>query len=342
MKSASKTTCTHRQKSSQVHHAIKSLYPNEGGRPTALPDSPATQVEKAASLLRRRADEGDRQAFFLLGQLYFEEGLYEEAKRVFDSLKEHDPRAMFQMAVMSYDGLGAQSDQAEAVSYMRRVCQWEGPETGSIRQLALYNLGRAYLEGFGVPYSIREAERLWLQAAEEGSPGDGASATAQTNLAMLYCRPEHLDLQKAFFWHSEACGNGSLESQGALGVMFLYGRGVRQDPEAALDCLKEASERGNVYAQAHLVAYYYHRKLYTRAVTLAKRICSYDNIPAIATATECLPEYVDKGVAIALFYYARCLQLGRGVAKDTQQAQLYFIKVGWLTHVYIQTHSHTP
>ena len=112
-------------------------------------DSPATQVEKAASLLRRRADEGDRQAFFLLGQLYFEEvtctspgththtvhthmhiniiqhrsthrilsllwswkGLYEEAKRVFDSLKEHDPRALFQMAVMSYDGLGAQSDQ---------------------------------------------------------------------------------------------------------------------------------------------------------------------------------------------------------------------------------------
>ena len=123
----------------------------------AYVDSPATQVEKAASLLRRRADEGDRQAFFLLGQLYFEEvthvhpqihthththtntriqytgmhinliqhrsthriftlllscnGLYEEAKRVFDSLKAHDPRALFQMAVMRYDGLGAQSDQ---------------------------------------------------------------------------------------------------------------------------------------------------------------------------------------------------------------------------------------
>ena len=45
---------------------------------------------------------------------------------------------------------------------MQRVCQWEGPETGSIRQLALYNLGRAYLEGFGVPYSIREAER-WVK-----------------------------------------------------------------------------------------------------------------------------------------------------------------------------------
>lgn len=78
---------------------------------------------------------------------------------------------------------------------------------------------------------------------------------------------------QAFFWHSEACGNGSLESQGALGIMYLYGQGIQQDPKAAIECLKEAAERGNVYAQAHLAAYYYHRKLYSRAAALAKRYC---------------------------------------------------------------------
>jgi hypothetical protein len=36
-------------------------------------------------------------------------------------------------------------------------------------------------------------------------------------LAFLYSRKLHqemFDVKKAFFWHNEACGNGSLESQG--------------------------------------------------------------------------------------------------------------------------------
>lgn len=33
---------------------------------------------------------------------------------------------------------------------------------------------------------------------------------------MYYSREDSLDLKKAFFWHSEACGNGNLESQGKL------------------------------------------------------------------------------------------------------------------------------
>lgn len=42
----------------------------------------------------------------LLGQ-----GRYEEAERVFDGLKDSDPRALFQLAVMYYDGLGTAMDQ---------------------------------------------------------------------------------------------------------------------------------------------------------------------------------------------------------------------------------------
>ncbi|KAK6298196.1 hypothetical protein J4Q44_G00312510 [Coregonus suidteri] len=137
-------------------------------------------------------------------------------------------------------------------------------------------------------------------------------------------------MPQAFFWHSEACGNGSLESQGALGIMYLYGQGIQQDPKAAMECLKEAAERGSVYAQAYLSAYYYHRKLYSRAAALAKRISNYDDIAAIARVTDCLPEYVTKGVAIALFYYARCLELGKGVPQSKEQAWQYFTKAALL------------
>ena len=76
---------------------------------------------------------------------------------------------------------------------------------------------------------------------------------------------------KAFYWHSEACGNGNLESQGALGLMYFYGQGIRQDTEAALHCLREAAERGNVYAQGNLVEYYYNMKFFTKCVAFSKR-----------------------------------------------------------------------
>ena len=51
-------------------------------------------------------------------------------------------------------------------------------------------------------------------AADDGNPK--ASVKAQTTLGMFYSREDSLDLKKAYFWHNEACGNGSLESQGEI------------------------------------------------------------------------------------------------------------------------------
>ena len=53
--------------------------------------------------------------------------------------------------------------------------------------------------------------------------------------------------------------------------MYEYGIGVKQDADSAYVCLKEASDRGNVYAMGNLVANYYRRKLYTKAADLAAR-----------------------------------------------------------------------
>ncbi|KAJ8311837.1 hypothetical protein KUTeg_010609 [Tegillarca granosa] len=80
---------------------------------------------------------------------------------------------------------------------------------------AQYNIGRAYFQGYGVErQSDKEAEKWWLLAADDGNPK--ASVMAQTVLGMFYSREDSMDLQKAFFWHSEACGNGSVESQGRI------------------------------------------------------------------------------------------------------------------------------
>ncbi|XP_045309771.1 LRP2-binding protein isoform X3 [Leopardus geoffroyi] len=204
----------------------------------------ANLVDKALQLLKERIRRGDAVAYFLRGQLYFEEGWYEEALEQFEEIKEKDHQATYQLGVMYYDGLGTPTDAA-------------------------------------------------------------------------------------FYWHSEACGNGNLESQGALGLMYFYGQGIRQDPEAALQCLREAAERGNVYAQGNLVEYYYKMKFFTKCVTFSKRIADYDevhDIPTIARVTDCLPEFITRGMAMASFYHARCLQLGLGVTKDEATAKHYYSK----------------
>ncbi|KAM9193526.1 LRP2-binding protein [Mergus octosetaceus] len=229
---------------------------------------------------------------------------------------------MYQLGVMHYDGLGTNEDPEKGVEYMKKILNSDSSKARHLKFAAAYNLGRAYYEGCGVKHSTEEAERLWLIAADHGNPK--ASVKAQSTLGMLYSMSALKDLRKSFFWHSEACGNGNLESQGVLGVMYLYGQGIRQNTKAALECLRGAAERGNIYAQGHLVEYYYNRKFYSTAATIAMRTTEDDDIDMLAKMTDCLPTYIAKGVAMAAFYLARCLHLGRGVQQDQAAAKKYY------------------
>ncbi|XP_068043046.1 LRP2-binding protein isoform X2 [Anomalospiza imberbis] len=235
---------------------------------------------------------------------------------------------MYQLGVMYYDGLGTKKDPARGVEYMNKILNSDSPEASHLKFAAAYNLGRAYYEGCGVKHSTEEAERLWLTAADDGNPK--ASVKAQSTLGMLYSMPILKDLKKAFFWHSEACDNGNLESKGALGIMYLYGQGIRRNNKAALECLRKATELGNIYAQGHLVEYYYTRKFYSKAAALAKRTTANDDINMLAKMTDCHPTYIAKGAAMAAFYLARCLQLGRGTEKDQHAAEKYYSKACYL------------
>ncbi|XP_056345820.1 LRP2-binding protein isoform X3 [Oenanthe melanoleuca] len=229
--------------------------------------SPGTLLAKAKEPLVR--SDGEPPAPFLVGQEYYEQGLYKEALEQFEKIKDTDFQAMYQLGVMYYDGLGTKKDPERGVEYMNKILNSDSPEAKHLKFAAAYNLGRAYYEGCGVKHSTEEAERLWLTAADDGNPN--ACIKAQSTLGMLYSLPIVEDLEKAFFWHSKACDNGNLESQGALGIMHLYGQGTCQNTEAALECLRKAAELGNIYAQGHLVEYYYTRKFYSKAAAVAAR-----------------------------------------------------------------------
>ncbi|NXO26049.1 LR2BP protein, partial [Cisticola juncidis] len=271
-----------------------------------------------------RETGGDPPAPFLDGQQYYEQGLYKEALKQFQKIKNTDFQAMYQLGVMYYDGLGTKRDPERGVEYMNKILNSDSPEARHLKFAAAYNLGRAYYEGCGVKHSAEEAERLWLNAADTGNPK--ASVKAQSTLGMFYSMPIQEDLKKAFFWHSEACNNGSLESQGVLGVMYLHGQGTHKNTKAALEHLRKAAELGNIYAQGHLVEYYYTRKFYSKAAALAKRATENDDINMLAKITDCHPTYVAQGAAIAAFYLARCLQLGRGTEEDQHASDKYYSK----------------
>ncbi|XP_072177450.1 LRP2-binding protein-like [Diadema setosum] len=278
--------------------------------------------EKVEQLLVDKVKKGDPVATFQLGQFYFEQERYKEAKKCFYDIRETDMQAKYQLGIMYFDGLGAEQDEKRGFQYMLDVAKCDSKLVQHLIPFAQYNIGRAYFEGSGIKQSDKEAERYWILAADDGNPK--ASVKAQTALGMYYCRPETMDLKKAFFWHSEATGNGSLESQGALGVLYATGQGCKRDVDSAFECLKEASERGNIYATGHLVAHYYSTKLYTKAAELAARVSQLDDVVALSHATDCLPVFIAKGIAMGCFYYARCLHLGQGVKKDKALAQKYY------------------
>ena len=133
---------------------------------------------------------------------------------------------------------------------------------------------------------------------------------------------------------------------------FAEGIGTKVDWDKAFVCLREAAERGNVYAMGNLVAYYYKRKLMTKAVELAARfailsqitistctlvaktvslffssVSLFEDVNQIAYETECVPSFVAKGIAMACFFYARCLQLGLGVKKNVEECKTYYSRV---------------
>ncbi|XP_065071610.1 LRP2-binding protein-like [Rhopilema esculentum] len=276
--------------------------------------------------LFQRIQAGDNYAKFELGQFYFERREYTDAKKLFDEISNENMQAIYQLAVMYYDGLGVETNYKRAVEMMKTVIGTQDPQWEFLVPYAQYQLGRAFFEGFGVEQSDSEAEMLWIKAARDGDP-DG-SVKAQTTLGMFYSRPgeDTYDIQKAHFWHQEATGNGSLESQAALGLLYQHGLGVIKDNKASYKCLKSAAERGNIYAIGNMSYYYYKLKLFNNAVDFAQRAISITDAEKVAEVTGCLVHYIRKGIAMSCFVYGRCLAKGYGIYRDQQTALKYYAK----------------
>ncbi|VDQ11576.1 unnamed protein product [Trichobilharzia regenti] len=109
-----------------------------------------------------------------------------------------------------------------------------------------------------------------------------------------------------------------------MGVMYLYGIGVKENRESALYCLSEASARGSLYARANLIYFYYQRKMFTNACYLASRMVSSDDI---LPSSDCILTFQYRAMSMACFLYALCLKSGKGVEKNESLASELFRQV---------------
>ncbi|CAF0842734.1 unnamed protein product [Rotaria sordida] len=264
---------------------------------------------------------------FLLAQFFYDTEQYDKAWRWYSKIQNVDLRALYQLAVMCFEGLAPKDFTAEnAYQMMLQITLKEKDPHNFVIPYAEFHLGKAFFQGYGVQQSDEKAENWWLLAARDDI--HKPVVEAQTALAFFYSRKntDFYNLNKAVYWHHQAARNGSLESLGAIGAMHLFGIGTNKDINQAIDRLRQASERGNIYAMGLLVYAYYTRKLFTKATDLAKRVSVLDNIDELSRASYCLPQYIQKGIAISTFILGRCYELGHGIKKDPNQAIIMYKK----------------
>jgi hypothetical protein len=186
------------------------------------------KLAEAAKVIRARAESGEADAQFSLGNSYRKgEGVPQddaESVRWFRQAAEHgDLKAQYSLGVSYSRGLGVPRDYVEAVRWYRQAAD-QG------YAMAQYALGFMYYKGQGVPQDYAEAAR-WLRiAAEQGD------RTAQSVLGFMYDtgRGTPRDSAEALRWYRKAGEQGDRTAQAALTIIYYKGQAVPKDYAQAL------------------------------------------------------------------------------------------------------------
>jgi uncharacterized protein len=116
------------------------------------------------------------------------------------------------------DGIGVESDQAEALKWYRKAA-----DLGDIK--AHNNIGFMYFAGSGVPKSLDEALKWFIKAADLGSTG------AMDNIGEMYSRGLGVaqNYSEAFKWFHKAAELGHGPASCKVASLYSAGQAVPQD-----------------------------------------------------------------------------------------------------------------
>ena len=212
---------------------------------------------------------------------------FKKAFNGFEALEKnsHDDKLQYRLGWMLQNGIGTQKDSARekeyfensakmgnifagyslaklilaeenpnqeelkiSIQYLQKAADNENEICKPIRALALYALGKIYLEGKLIPKDINKVILYLTQSAEQ------ENEWAAYQLGKLYLLGEDVPIntEKAVLYLVEASEQGNQFAQYILGKFYLLGKDIPKNKEHAIKWLTLSAEQGNEYAQFFL------------------------------------------------------------------------------------------
>lgn len=237
------------------------------------------------SALKERAEKGDAEAQFDLGEAYRTgNGV---AKDVTEAVAWYEKTANTKRA-----------NRFDKYANQQQINEW--PQTK-----AQFRLGMMYSDGEGVSKDIQKSVLWYEMAAAMGM------AEAQHNLAVIYHNGNGIakDESKAFEWFQKAATQGLAEAQFALGEMYRKGHGTARDIVRSVEWYQSAAAQGLASAQTRLGL------MYSDGIGVPKDA---------AKAVEWYQKAATQGQTGAQINLGRSYAVGEGVPKDQVLAYAWF------------------
>jgi len=203
--------------------------------------------------IKSRVEEGDNQAKFILGKLYYygynieidfsktckylQEAIQDGNRYAFDWIqkksKKGDSRAQYLMGLLYSKGIGVDKNVDKALKWFERSV-YRGKEKGieminkfvaSGDNAAMFLLGKLYYHGYGVEIDFDKASQYLQDAIKAGN-------------------------QDAFEWIQKKAKSGDGKNQYLIGILYSKGLGVDKNMDIALTWFESSAYRGNVNAFA--------------------------------------------------------------------------------------------
>lgn len=216
--------------------------------------------------------------------------------------------AMHDLGRMFMDGLGRESDEAQAQEwYAKALDAFLAVEAAKPNRYVEYRIGKMYAAGLGTERDYAAATE-WLSKS-----ADQNYKYAQYSLAGLYYRGLGVqkDALQAAAWFRKAAEQGNDFAAYALGKLLLDGGdGLPRDVPTAMEWLKCSAQAGNQYAQYRL----------------GKLLLQGEDVPKnVAEAVRQFTASAEQGNQYAQYALGKLYLLGKDMPADHDAA------VRWLT-----------
>jgi TPR repeat protein len=261
----------------------------------------AKDYKQAFTLGKPEADAGDKNAEYLMGQIY-EYGLGAE--------KDQAAALDWYRKAAAQGSVGSERQLGWAYAYGRGVdkdpkqaVEWLQKSADGGNAAGMSGLGWCYKHGLGVAQDDGQAA-AWFQRA-----ADGGDALGRTNLAWYYWQGVGVrkDAQHAAELFQKAAEQGNDDAMNGLGWMYRDGDGVKKDAKLAMDWFQKAIDaKQNAEAMDGVGS------LYADGIGVDK-----DDKKAL----EWFQKAADKGSKNGQYNLGRRYYDGRGVAQDYAQAE---------------------